>query len=99
MRDWELATILEGTSDAAFAVYLQGEIRTWNKAAEQLFGYRSESVLGQRCSKIFAGRTASELPICREDCYVLSCARKEIGVPNFDMRIDNTPGRPDWVNV
>jgi len=39
MLEIELFNLLEGTSDAAFAVTDQGEICSWNKAAEKLFGY------------------------------------------------------------
>lgn len=99
MREWELAALLEGTSDAAFAVDLQCEIKTWNKAAEELFGYDAASVLGKQCSTLFAGRTASELPICRDGCHILTCARKGKGVPNFDMQVNTSSGRQKWVNV
>ena len=99
MREWELAAMLEGTSDAAYAVDLQGEIKTWNKAAEKLFGLDASSVLGKQCSTLFAGRTASELPICRDECHILSCARKGKGVPNFDMQVNTSAGRQKWINV
>ena len=39
MLELELFNLLEGTSDAAFTVTDQGEICSWNKAAERLFGY------------------------------------------------------------
>jgi PAS domain S-box-containing protein len=99
MREWELAEMLEGTSDAAFAVDLQGEIRTWNKAAEKLFGFDASAVLGKQCSTLFAGRTASELPICRHECQILTCARKGKGLPNFDMQVNTNTGRQKWINV
>ncbi len=99
MREWELAAMLEGTSDAAFAVDLQGEIKTWNKAAEKLFGGDASSVLGKQCATLFAGRTASELPICRDECHILTCARKGKGVPNFDMQVNTSTGRQKWINV
>lgn len=99
MRESELAAMLEGTSDAAFAVDLQGEIRIWNKAAEKLFGCEASFALGKQCSTLFCGRTASELPICREECRVLLQARKGKGVPNFDMQVETGAGRRKWINV
>lgn len=99
MREWELAAMLEGTSDAAYAVDLQGEIILWNKAAERLFGCDASSVLGKQCSTLFAGRTESELPICREECHILSCARKGKSVPNFDMQVNTVTGGQKWINV
>jgi PAS domain S-box-containing protein len=52
MLEQELFDLLEGTSDAAFAVTDQGKICSWNKAAEKLFGYNASeacqrSTLGQ----------------------------------------------------
>ena len=38
MLEQELFAFLERTSDAAFAVTEQGEIRSWNRSAERLFG-------------------------------------------------------------
>jgi PAS domain S-box-containing protein len=38
MLEAELFALLERTSDAAFCVTEQGEIQSWNKAAEKLFG-------------------------------------------------------------
>lgn len=99
MRELELAKTLEATSDAAFAVDLGGEIRTWNKAAEKLFGYKAEEIVGKQCSTIFAGRTETDLPICRESCNVLTCVQKGRGIPNFDMRVNTRTGKQEWVNV
>ena len=39
MLENELFEFLEGTTDAAFSVSQQGEILSWNGAAERLFGY------------------------------------------------------------
>lgn len=99
MRELELARTLEGTSDAAFAVDLGGEIRTWNKAAAKLFGYQAEEVLGKACSMVFEGRTGTDLPICRESCHVLTCVQKGRGIPNFDMQVNTRSGNQKWVNV
>ena len=39
MLETELFALLEGTADAAFSVDEQGRIRSWNRAAEKLFGW------------------------------------------------------------
>ena len=39
MLESELFALLQGTTDAAFAVTEEGEILSWNKAAEKLLGY------------------------------------------------------------
>lgn len=39
MLESELFALLQRTTDAAFSVTEEGEIVSWNKAAERLFGY------------------------------------------------------------
>ena len=43
MLESESFTLLNGTADAAFGVDEQGLICSWNRAAEQLFGYLSSA--------------------------------------------------------
>ena len=43
MLENELFALLQGTTDAAFSVSEEGEIKSWNKAAEKLFGYSARS--------------------------------------------------------
>lgn len=94
-----MAELLEGTTDAAFTVDLQGEIRTWNKAAETLFGYPASSAVGSACASFVKGRVDSRTPVCCESCDVLECIRAGQDVSNFDMEISTRTGRRIWVNV
>jgi PAS domain S-box-containing protein len=45
-----LANIVESSSDAILTLSLDGIITTWNKGAEQIYGYSSEEVLGKSVS-------------------------------------------------
>jgi PAS domain S-box-containing protein len=94
-----LAKLLEGTTDAAFTVDLQGEIRTWNKAAENLFGYSASSAVGNACATLLKGRVDSRTQVCCQSCDVLECIRAGRDVSNFDMEISTRAGRRLWVNV
>jgi DNA-binding CsgD family transcriptional regulator len=99
MLERDLAELLEGTTDAAFAVDLQGEIRMWNKGAEKLFGYPASLAVGKSCAKLIGGRIGTGTPICCESCDILECARKGSEIFNFDMEIRTSVGKPVWVNV
>ena len=99
MLERQLAELLEGTTDAAFTVDLQGEIRTWNKAAENLFGYPAASAVGNACATLMKGRLDCRTPVCCQSCDVLECIRAGRDVSNFDMEISTVGGRRIWVNV
>ena len=60
MLETELFALLEQTADAAYTVTESGEICSWNGAAERLFGWSREEVLGQ--SLVGVLHAASEAP-------------------------------------
>ena len=99
MFERQLAQLLEGTTDAAFTVDLQGEIRTWNKAAENLFGHPASSVVGKECGELLRGRLDDRTPVCCQSCDIIECVRAGRDVSNFDMEISTSAGRRVWVNV
>ncbi len=48
----EMAAIVEYSSDAIFSMDHEGLITTWNRTAENLFGYTSEQALGMRSNQL-----------------------------------------------
>lgn len=99
MLERELFTLLEGTADAAFSVDEQGLIRSWNRAAENLFGYPGEDVLDHPCSTLFQGRGPMGNTVCSENCSVLECAHAKREVSNYDLEVKARGGQRLWVNV
>ncbi len=99
MFERQLAKLLEGTTDAAFAVDLLGDIQIWNKAAERLFGYAVQEVVGKSCAEIVHGSLVTDRSVCREACDVLECVRKGREISNFDMKVKTCAGQSIWVNV
>jgi len=87
MLESELFQLLEGTTDAGFVVTEQGEICSWNRAAEKLFGYAASEVLHKTCHEVLEGRGALGTPVCHENCSVLECVGKKEEVPNFDLKL------------
>jgi PAS domain S-box-containing protein len=99
MLEIELFAFLEKTADAAFAVTAEGEICSWNRAAERLFGYASTDVLGRTCSEVLDGRDALGTQACTGKCSVHQCAADKPGVPDFDLEVNTRSGDRLWVNV
>lgn len=51
---YRLAAIANSSQDAIIGKNLQGVITSWNKAAEDLYGYKMTSVLGKPVSEVFS---------------------------------------------
>jgi PAS domain S-box-containing protein len=99
MLDQELFDLLEGTSDAAFAITDQGEICSWNKAAEKLLGYAKAEAVHKTCQSLLQGRGALGAQVCGDNCSIRDCAVKHLEIPNFDLEVKIRSGRRIWVNV
>ena len=99
MLEAELFAFLEGASDGVFAVRESGEICFWNRAAQELFGYPGEEVLGKTCSELLHGVGALGTQVCLEHCVELQSTLKAKPMPNFDLNVTTRGGERKWVNI
>lgn len=56
-----LAAVVEGSSDAIYTRDLDGVLLTWNPAAESIFGWRADEVVGRPSAALVLGEQPEEL--------------------------------------
>ncbi|WP_051304715.1 PAS domain S-box protein [Chitinilyticum litopenaei] len=83
-----LADIVASSADGIIGVNQDGEITDWNPAAEQLFGYRADEVIGHWRVDVLA---PPELRA--EDADILQRVRQGQSVPHFETRRRCRDGR------
>ena len=62
-----LAAIVESSLDAIATITLRGEITSWNKSAERMYGYHAEEVIGRHISLIAPMDRAGEVGASLEE--------------------------------
>jgi PAS domain S-box-containing protein len=75
-----LAAIVDSSDDAIISKDLNGIIRSWNKAAEHIFGYSSAEVIGQPISLLAAPDRLNEMP------EVLAKIRRGERIDHYETR-------------
>jgi PAS domain S-box-containing protein len=101
MLEHELFALLEHTGDAAYTVTAAGEICSWNRAAERLFGYSADEVLHRKVNSVFGARDAlgTDALAGGRDAATRHLKAASRGLPNFDLEVDTRAGVRVWVNV
>ena len=101
MLEPELFALLEGTADAAYTVTEDGEICSWNRAAEQLFGYPASKVLRRHIDDVLGARDALDTDALAGGFEAASrhWGEGSSGIPNFDLEVGTRSGARIWVNV
>jgi len=97
----ELFALLEQTADAAYTVTESGEICSWNRAAEELFGYPANEVLGRHIDDVLGARDALDTGALAggSETATRQWDGASSGIPNFDLEVGTRSGGRIWVNV
>src|SRR3954463_6731419 len=73
-----LAAIVSSSDDAIISKDLSGIIQTWNRGAEQIFGYTAEEVIGKSITIIIPEERLAE------ETEVLTRIRAGLSVEHFE---------------
>lgn len=93
-KDAELMQLILGNvADGVFTVDGEFRITFFNRAAEEITGFRSEQAVGRYCHEVF--RT----PICNQDCPLRRSLRTGQSVKNFEIDILTHSGKPQTISV
>jgi PAS domain S-box-containing protein len=100
MLEMELFALLEQTADAAYTVTNDGEICSWNAAAERLFGYSAADVLGRNIDEVLDARDALGTNALAGGLEAPTRHwHAQAGIPNFDLEVSTRAGTRIWINV
>lgn len=99
MLQSELLEFLEQTADAAFCVSQQGEIRSWNTAAQKLFGYSNSEVVGKSCYELLRCNGSLGTKLCTPEFYARQVTAERCEIPNFDLEVTVRSGQRIWVDL
>jgi PAS domain S-box-containing protein len=73
-----LAALVQSSEDAIISKDLNGIVQSWNPAAERVFGYRADEMIGQSITKMIPRERLDE------ETYVLSRIRAGLSVEHFE---------------
>ena len=85
--------ILESTDDAIVGKTLEGIVTSWNAAAQDMFGYTAEEMLGQSVMRIFPADRVDE------ESFILERLRNGEKVDHFETVRVHKSGRLVYVSV
>lgn len=91
-----LIRLLDRSADPAFALTEQGNIWSWNRPAEELFGYSASEAIHKPFSTLPQPHGPLGTVVDEEYCRL---AVRTGGVPSFDMQVRSRSGSGVWINV
>ncbi len=90
----QLAAIVESSADGIIGKTLDGVVTSWNKGAEQLFGYSAKQALGRRLADLVVPPE-----LAQEEANILARVRRGERVPHFDTRRSRSDGSTFDVSI
>jgi PAS domain S-box-containing protein len=94
VRYWpSSAAIVESSNDAIISMSLDGTIATWNRAAEAIFGYRPQEVIGRPVFLLAAAGRQDEMPV------ILDQIKRGQRIQHYETVRRHKDGRPVAISL
>jgi len=97
-----LVSVLSHTADGMVAIDTEGCILGWNAAAEGLFGYPAEDVIGRACNEVLDFEDRCGNTVCDAECSLHGGAPQGEGswvVPTREVLAHTDSGRRLWLSL
>jgi PAS domain S-box-containing protein len=96
-----LVSVLSHTADAMVAIDLDGRILGWNTAAEGLFGYTPQDVMGRPCNEVLDFDDRCGNAVCDAECSLQGTPHGEGSwvVPTREVLARTGAGRRLWLSM
>jgi DNA-binding CsgD family transcriptional regulator len=91
--------LLSHSADGGYVIDQEQRIAAWNKAAEEILGFRAQDVVGMPCHQILGGHSDGGCVVCRRGCFPFTAASRGELVPCFDAQVRTATGYPRWVSI
>ncbi len=95
----DIAEMVDGTGDAAFAVNAAHTIVAWNKTAEEMLGYSASEAIGRSCAQVINGRDREGHIVCSTLCPLLVALRRGDRLRHLELEIRHRSNGPIWVSM
>lgn len=96
-----LVDVLSRTADGMVAIDTSGCILGWNAAAEGLFGYAAQEVIGRACNEVLGFEDRCGNAVCDAECSLHGVPRGEDSwvVPTREVLARAESGRRLWLSL
>ena len=96
-----LISVLSHTADGMVAIDVDGCIVGWNTAAEGLFGYPAQDVIGRPCNEILDFEDRCGNTVCDAECSLQGAPRGDGSwvVPTREVLARTDSGRRLWLSL
>jgi PAS domain S-box-containing protein len=92
----ELSEVVRRSSDAIFRISTDDRIESWNRGAEQIFGYSAQNAIASPVFFLFSEESQEALKVsletmkCGEEVVIETTARRDTGEP-IDVSVSLSP--------